>query len=131
MTALSGARQSRFVAPARFEHAFYCSAALVLLALVAAGFAPTFFARDVSLLGRLPSAALVHGIAGTVWLLLFATQVIAALRVAWHRRLGLVTGVAAVVFVASGAVVIASLERSHGAETLIWRAPHVFTKIQA
>ncbi|HEY3517584.1 MAG TPA: hypothetical protein VGL98_11100 [Gammaproteobacteria bacterium] len=30
-------------------------------------------------------------------------------------------------FVASGAVVIANLERSHGAEPLTWRAPHLFT----
>ena len=37
MTALAGARQPRSTAPGRFEHAFYGSAALVLLALVAAG----------------------------------------------------------------------------------------------
>jgi len=131
VTALPGASQSRFTASARFEHTFYVSAALVLLALVAAGFAPTFFARDVSVLGPLPSAVLVHGIAGTAWLLLFATQValVATRRVVWHRRLGLVAAAVAVVFVASGAVVIANLERSHGAEPLTWRAPHLFTNV--
>ena len=131
MTALPGASQSRFTASARFEHTFYVSAALVLLALVAAGFAPTFFARDVSVLGPLPSAVLVHGIAGTAWLLLFATQValVATRWVVWHRRLGLVAAAVAVVFVASGAVVIVNLERSHGAEPLTWRAPHLFTNV--
>jgi uncharacterized membrane protein YozB (DUF420 family) len=129
VTAFPRAREQRFTARTRFEHAFYGSAALVLLALVAAGFAPTFFARDVAVLGPLPSAALVHGIAGTAWLLLFATQValVATRRVAWHRRLGLAAAAVAVVFVASGVVVIANLERSHGTEPLAWRAPHLFT----
>jgi hypothetical protein len=31
------------------------------------------------------------------------------------------------VFVVSGALVTAALERSHGTEPLTWRAPHVFT----
>jgi hypothetical protein len=129
VTAPAGSRQPPFAAAARYEHAFYAGVALVLLALVAAGFTRTFFARDVSALGPLASPVLVHGIAGTAWLLLFATQValIATGRVGWHRRLGLVAAAVAVVFVASGAVVIANLERSHGAEPLVWRAPHVFT----
>jgi len=130
VTALPSAPQ-RFAAPARFEHAFYVSAALVLLALAAAGFAPTFFARDVSALGPLPATALVHGIAGTAWLLLFATQIVlvATRHVAWHRRLGLVVAAVTIVFVASGIAVTANLERSHGAEPLTWRAPHLFTNI--
>ena len=129
MTALVGSRQPPFAAPARYEHAFYFGMAIVLLGLVAAGFAPTFFARDVSALGPLASPVLVHGVAGTLWLLLFATQValVATRRVAWHRRLGLAAAAVAAVFVASGVVVIANLERSHGAEPLMWRAPHVFT----
>jgi hypothetical protein len=124
-----GSRQPPFAAPARYEHVFYVGVALVLLALVAAGFTPTFFARDVAALGPLASPVLAHGIAGTVWLLLFATQVALAAkgRVAWHRRLGPAAAAVAAVFVASGAVVIANLERSHGAEPLMWRAPHVFT----
>ena len=129
MTALEGPRQSPFAAPAHYEHAFFAGMALVLLALVAAGFTPTFFARDVSVLGPLASPVLVHGVAGTVWLLLFAAQValVATGRVVWHRRLGLAAAAVAVVFVASGVVVIANLERGHGAEPLMWRAPHVFT----
>ena len=129
MTALRGASQPPSFVPARFEHAFYGGVALVLLALVAAGFAPTFFVRDVAILGPLSSAVLVHGIAGTAWLLLFAFQIglVAAGRVAWHRRLGLAAAAVAVVFVASGVVVVANLEAGHGSEPLTWRAPHLFT----
>jgi len=128
VTAIPDARQP-FAAPARFEHAFYSGAALVLAALVATGFAPTFYVRDVSVAGPLPSPVLVHGIAGTAWVLLFAVQValVATRRVAWHRRAGWLAAVVAVVFVASGVLVIAALERSHGAEPLAWRVPHLFT----
>jgi hypothetical protein len=129
VTASSEARQPPFTAGAPLEHAFYVGVALLLVVLVAAGFTPTFFARDVAAMGPLPSPALVHGIVGTTWVVLFATQaaLVATRRVAWHRRVGLAAAAVGVVFVASGAVVIAALERSHGAEPLSWRAPHLFT----
>lgn len=129
MTASLGARQQPFAAGAPLEHVFYCAMALVLVALVAAGFAPTFFARDVSAAGLLPLSVLVHGIAGTAWVLLFATQtaLVAARRVSLHRRVGLIVAAVTIAFVASGALVVADLERSHGLEPLSWRAPHVFT----
>jgi hypothetical protein len=128
VTAQLDARQP-FVAPARLEHVFYVGAALVLVALVATGFAPTFFVRDVSVAGPLPWSALVHGIAGTAWVALFAAQtaLIATRRVGWHRRAGWVGAAASVAFVASGVLVTAALERSHGAEPSAWRAPHLFT----
>ena len=128
MTATPDPRQP-FAAAARFEHAFYSGSALVLVALVATGFATTFYVRDVSVAGPLPPPVLVHGIAGTAWVLLFAVQIalVATHRVAWHRRAGWAAAVVTVVFVASGALVIAALERSHGAEPLAWRAPHLFT----
>ena len=128
MTAPLEARRVSFTG-APLEHAFYFGMALVLLALLATGFSPTFYARDVSALGPLPSPVLVHGLAGTAWVVLFATQValVATRRVAWHRRVGWVAAVVTVVFVASGALVTAALERSHGTEPFAWRAPHVFT----
>jgi hypothetical protein len=128
VTASLGARQP-FAAGAPLEHAFYCAMALVLVVLVAAGFAPTFFARDVSAAGPLPLPVLVHGIAGTAWVLLFATQaaLVATRRVSLHRRVGLVVAAVTIAFVASGAVVVADLERSHGLEPFSWRAPHIFT----
>ena len=104
--------------------------ALLLAAVVAVGFTPTFFARSASVeLGPLPFAVLVHGVLGTSWVLLFAVQapLVAAARVAWHRRVGCVAAAAAVAFVASGAVVIVALEQSHGAEPPGWRAAHLFT----
>jgi hypothetical protein len=106
------------------EHAFYAAMALVLVVLVAAGFAPSFFVRDVSVAGPLPWPVIVHGIAGTAWVLLFAAQIA---RVASHRGAGWAAAVVTALFVASGALVIAALERSHGAEPLAWRAPHLFT----
>ena len=129
MTAPPEARQAPFFATAPFEHAFYSSVALLLLVLVAAGFSPTFYARDVSVAGPLPSAALMHGLAGTAWVLLFAAQapLIATRRVVWHRRAGWALGLVTVVFVVTGVLVTTALERSHGTEPLAWRAPHLFT----
>jgi hypothetical protein len=128
VTARPEAREATF-APAPFEHAFYCGAALVLLGLVAAGFAPTFYARDVAIAGPLPYAVLMHGLAGTAWVLLFAAQtsLIATGRVAWHRRVGWTLGLVTLVLVVSGVLVTTALERSHGAEPLASRAPHLFT----
>jgi hypothetical protein len=128
VTAPLDARQP-FAAPARLEHAFYSGFGVVLVALVAAGFGPTFFVRDVSVAGPLPWPALVHGIAGTAWVLMFAAQtaLVATRRVAWHRRAGWALAAVTAAFIASGALVIAALERSHGAEPLAWRAPHFFT----
>ena len=130
MTASLDARQP-FAASARFEHAFYVGFALVLAALVAAGFAPTFFMRDSSVAGSLSWPAFVHGVAGTVWVLLFAAQaaLIATRRVAWHRSAGWAAAAVTAAFVASGALVTAALESSHGAEPLSWRAPHLFTNL--
>jgi len=128
VTARPEARQVLF-ATAPFEHAFYFGIALVLVVLVAAGFAPTFYARDVSLAGPLPSAVLAHGLAGTAWVLLFAAQValVATHREAWHRRAGWLAAAVTAVFVVTGVLVTAALERSHGNEPLAWRAPHLFT----
>lgn len=112
------------------DRGFYLAMAFLLVVLVAAGFTPTFFARPASgQLGPLALPVLVHGVVGTAWVLLFTTQAIlvAASRVAWHRRLGWLAAAAATVFVATGAVVIAELEQSHGAEPPGWRAAHIFT----
>lgn len=116
---------------ARADRVFYPAMALVLAVLAAAGFRPTFFVRDSAVLGPLSLPALVHGVAGTAWLLLFVVQtaLVAARRIAWHRWLGWLGAAATVAFVASGVLVIAALERSHGAEPLAWRAPHLFTNL--
>ena len=110
------------------DHRFYPAMALALAVLVAAGFTPTFFARS----GDSPPLALpvlAHGMLGTAWVSLFAAQtlLIAAGRASWHRALGWAVAGLTFAFVATGAFVIADLERSHGPESLSWRAAHVFT----
>lgn len=124
---MSGARA--FPVSARADRAFYPAMALVLAVLVAAGFMPTFFARDSAALGPMSVPVLVHGVTGTAWVLLFLAQtvLVAAQRVAWHRRLGWLGAAVTAAFVVSGVFVIAALERSHGNEPLVWRAPHLFT----
>jgi hypothetical protein len=76
-------------------------------------------------------AALLHGIAGTAWLSLFLIQagLIAASRVSWHRRLGVLGGALSAVFVASGVAVVAGLERGHVGESSGMLAAHLFTNI--
>ena len=120
-----------FAAAKPLDGAFYPAMAAILVVAVAAGFAPTFFARGLFTAGPLPLPAFVHGVFGTAWVALFAAQTALAAtgRLAWHRRSGWVTAAVAVAFVASGLVVLVNLEQSHGAEPLAWRAPHVFTNL--
>ena len=53
---------------------FYPAMATMLAALVVAGFTPTFYARGWSDAAPLVRTVLVHGVAGTDWVLVFATQ---------------------------------------------------------
>jgi hypothetical protein len=116
----------------RSDRAFYSTMALVIAALAAAGFAPTFYARgSLTDLPPLPLAVAMHGVAGTAWVLLFAAQagLIAAHRVRWHRRVGVLGAALSAAFVASGAVVIAGLERTHIGESGAMLAAHLFTNV--
>jgi hypothetical protein len=63
--------------------------------------------------------------------LLFAVQsgLIVAARVTWHRRVGLLGAALSAAFVASGAVVIAGLERTHVGESGATLAAHLFTNV--
>lgn len=125
----AGEREPPFATRPPAERAFYSAMAALLVVIVAAGFMRTFFARGLTPAGPLPFGVVVHGLFGTLWVLLFAAQagLAAARRIAWHRRLGWLATVVAAGFVASGVAVVAALERSHGAEPFAWRAPHVFT----
>ncbi|MCC7153507.1 MAG: hypothetical protein IT161_02970 [Bryobacterales bacterium] len=87
---------SSALAVRRHEHLFFSGMAVLLLATVFVGFAPTYYlagmvpAPDPSRL-TLPSGIIrVHAVVSTIWMLLFATQVslVAARRVHLHRRLG-------------------------------------------
>jgi hypothetical protein len=103
--------------------------ATLLAAVIFAGFVPTFFARGAfAVLPPLPVLALLHGLAGTLWLLLFVTQawLIAADRRDWHRRLGPWGAALAALFVASAAGVITNVERGHFYDSLGTLAAHAY-----
>lgn len=98
---------------------FFFSLALVLLMIVAVGFARSFYLRPIFAAGRpgsvtLPTYIVLHGIALTLWFLLFLFQTLLARfgRVRLHRSLGAAGVVlAAVLFGLSMLVVVRSVVR--------------------
>jgi hypothetical protein len=98
---------------------FYVSLAAVLLVIVAVGFERSFYLRHVLNAGNtrrstLPAYLTAHGIALTLWFLLFLAQTLLVSfgRVRLHRSLGAVGAVlAGVVFVLSMLVVVRSVVR--------------------
>ena len=95
---------------------FFFVWAIVFLAVVGLGFGPTFFARplseatDYATGGRtLPLHLLLHGVALTLWFVLFMVQtgLAAAGRIAWHRRLGIAGVFVALAVVATSVPVLA------------------------
>ena len=112
------------------DRKFYAGMAVVLAALVFAGFAPTFYLRDALYAGdALPMRVQLHGLFGTAWVVLFLAQtlLIAGSRRDWHRRLGVLGAAVAAAFAVSGALVIAGFERTHSGESFETLAAHVFT----
>jgi cytochrome bd-type quinol oxidase subunit 2 len=91
MATLAGAPADRQAA----ERKFYSRMALLLLAVVFIGFAPSFYLRGVVPSyprpnPTLPLSVLVHGALFTTWMLVFVaqTQLVAARKVELHMRLG-------------------------------------------
>lgn len=82
--------QSRLAA----ERRFYSSMALLMIALVVAGFAPSFYLRGIVPSPRpnptLPPAVMLHGLMFSLWMIIFwaQTALVAAGRRAAHIRLG-------------------------------------------
>jgi len=75
----------------RFDHFFFSGMALLLLATVFVGFAPTYYLAGV-FHAPLPSLIIhLHGAAFSCWILLLITQtsLVSAGRVDIHRRLGI------------------------------------------
>ncbi len=75
----------------RFDHLFFSTMALLLLATVFVGFAPTYYLAGV-FHAPLPSLIIhLHGAAFSCWILLLVTQIslVSAGRVDIHRRLGI------------------------------------------
>lgn len=103
------------------ERLFFGGMGLMVLALVFAGFAPSFFLRGIvepySPLRPIGPLVVLHGLAFTAWLVLFIVQgsLITARRHHWHRRLGLASVVLAVAMVALGLTVAVQLAARGGA----------------
>jgi hypothetical protein len=108
---------------------FYSGMATLLTCVIFAGFVPTFFARGAFYdLPPLPTLALLHGVAGTLWLVLFVAQawLVTADRRGWHRRLGPLGAVLAALFVLGAAGVITNVERSHLYDSAGTLAAHAY-----
>jgi len=83
---------------------FFTGMATVVIATVAAGFAPTYYLKPLFATPALPLSIHIHGALFTTWVLLFVAQtaLVAAKRTDLHRRLGVVGAVLAIAMVASG-----------------------------
>jgi hypothetical protein len=83
---------------------FFTGMAAVVIATVAAGFAPTYYLRPLFATPALTLPVHVHGAMFTAWVLLFViqTSLVAAKRTDVHRRLGVVGAVLAIAMVATG-----------------------------
>jgi hypothetical protein len=124
-----------------YDRIFYSGMAVALALTVFGGFAPTYYARLLSgpraTISGGPITTLVHLHAAlfTAWVLLFLTQtaLVAARRVALHRRLGVAGGVLAAAMVVAGtALTVASAKRGGappGADPLAFMAIPLFDMI--
>jgi hypothetical protein len=106
-----------------YDRVFYGGMAVALALTVFSGFAPTYYARLLTgpkaTVSGGPFTRLVHLHAAlfTAWVLLFLTQtaLVAARRVAVHRRLGVAGGVLAAAMVAAGTALAVATARRGGA----------------
>ena len=124
-----------------YDRMFYGGMAVALALTVFSGFAPTYYARLLSgpkaTLSGGPFTRLVHLHAAlfTAWVLLFLTQtaLVAARRVAVHRRLGVAGGVLAAAMVAAGtALAVATAKRGGapvGVDPLAFMAIPIFDMV--
>jgi len=108
----------------RHRTVFLPAMAVLLLALVVAGFWNTFFFRPEAS-GPLAVHLHVHGLAVTAWFVLFAVQslLVANGRVALHRRFGVLGAVIALGVVVTSLITLAQLVHS-------WRAQGVDVEAQ-
>lgn len=96
--------------PRRTGQAFHVAMAIVAVALVFVGFAPTFYLRGYLPLppqqAVLSPLLLAHGLAATAWIVLFVTQtsLVALRRVSAHRRMGVLGAVVATAVVVTAAL---------------------------
>jgi uncharacterized membrane protein YozB (DUF420 family) len=111
---------------------FFTGMATAIIAMVAAGFAPTYYLKPLFATPALPFSVHLHGALFTAWVLLFAAQtsLVAANRTDLHRRLGRIGAVLAVAMVVSGLVVaIASARAAHPGVGALASAPPLFVLV--
>lgn len=107
---------ARVRAPGAYDRAFYSGTAILMALIVAVGFAPTYYLRGyfgapktVSGTAVLTPLMHVHAVLFTGWVVLFIVQtaLVAARRVAVHRRLGIAGALlaAAMVIVGTGTAI--------------------------
>ena len=98
------------------EHVFFLTAALALLAIILIGFGHSYFLAGI-FLARLPSMLVhVHAALFVGWILLFAAQIalVATGHVRWHRRLGSIMAIWALLMLLVGPpTVVMALRRPH------------------
>jgi len=90
----------------RRDHIFYTGLAVVAAAIVFAGFARTYYLKDLFGKPPLPPLLHLHGALFTSWLVLLLSQVtlVAARRTEIHRRLGVAGGVLAALMIVVGTI---------------------------
>lgn len=114
------------VAPRRgVDRAIYTWAALAAVIIVFAGFARTYYLKNVFGAPALTGLVHLHGLVMTTWFVLFAVQVwlVSAHRVDLHRRLGVFGGLLAVLILGVGtvtAITAARLGHSPGPPPLVF-----------
>lgn len=86
------------------EHRFFLGMAVVIAAIVFAGFAPTYYLRHWYATEPLLTVFHVHGLVFTAWVVLYVVQtsLVSARRTDIHRRLGVFGGVLAVLMLVVG-----------------------------
>jgi hypothetical protein len=100
-------------APRRADRRFYTVMAVLIAAIVFAGFAPSFYLRPLFESRSLTGLLVVHGVLFTAWIALLFVQVrlVAAKRTDIHRKLGV-----AGAFLASAMVVVGILAAIYSAK---------------
>jgi hypothetical protein len=100
--------------PWRRDRLFFSGMAVAAALVVFAGFAPTYYLKDVFGAPALSPLLHLHGLIFSSWIVLFVvqTRLIAGRRTPLHRRLGVVGGVLAVAMLVVGTMAaIASARR--------------------
>jgi hypothetical protein len=107
------------------DRRFYTLAGVVVLAVILAGFAKTYYLKTLFGTPALPPLLHLHGLVMSTWFILFVVQarLVAARRVDLHRKLGMFGGLVALAVLGVGtttAITAARLGHTPGPPPLIF-----------